>query len=166
MILQSNQSTIHKNSFISEQEEPFIKPKRFTKANKEIPNTMLKTSNRFQSLEIESNDSEMYFDENISTNETKSKKRSSTNKNKKGKQKNTKTFIIGVLNAIFGPDISKHMKNRKFVSVKAYSGATTSHIHHHIIPALESKPDEVIIHIGTNNLGSLENPCNEYNRIS
>ena len=44
-------------------------------------------------------------------------------------------------------------KNEKIV-VKSFSGATTKCMRHHIIPTLDTNPNHVVIHAGTNDLPS------------
>ena len=64
--------------------------------------------------------------------------------------------------AIIGDSIIKEIKghllttNEEKVVVKSFSGATTKQMYHYAIPTLEMKPDNIIIHCGTNDLKSNE----------
>ena len=42
------------------------------------------------------------------------------------------------------------------MKVHSFSGAKIADMNHHIVPLLERKPDEVILHIGTNDIGDSE----------
>ena len=44
----------------------------------------------------------------------------------------------------------------KDVKVHSFSGAKIVDINHHIVPLLERKPGEVILHIGTDDIGDSE----------
>ena len=48
------------------------------------------------------------------------------------------------------------LSNKKDVKVHSFSGAKIVDMNHHIVPLLERKPDEVILHIGTNDIGDSE----------
>ena len=60
---------------------------------------------------------------------------------------------------ICGDSMTKHLQayrigrstNERVVS-KSFSGATFKNLKHYIVPTLEKKPDELILHIGTNDL--------------
>lgn len=41
------------------------------------------------------------------------------------------------------------------VVVKSFAGATTSDMSHYVKPTLDKKPDQIILHAGTNDLGKL-----------
>lgn len=58
--------------------------------------------------------------------------------------------ILGdsLLNNIEGKGISKHGN----VKVLSFPGATSDDLKHHIIPTINSKPDIIIMHIGSNDL--------------
>ena len=60
---------------------------------------------------------------------------------------------------ICGNSMTKHLQAYRIgrstnerVSSKSFSGATCKGMKHYIVPTLEKKPDELILHIGTNDL--------------
>ena len=40
------------------------------------------------------------------------------------------------------------------VVVKSFAGATTSDMSHYVKPTLNKKPDQIILHAGTNDIGN------------
>ena len=77
-------------------------------------------------------------------------------KNKFGKESNLKPKVI-----IAGDSIVKNVQgwrlsSKKDVKVHSFSGAKIADMNHHIVPLLERQPDEVILHIGTNEIGDSE----------
>ena len=66
------------------------------------------------------------------------------------------TLLIGdsMISRIPGKDLGKAVGHR--VIVKPFSGATTKAMNHYLKPNLESSPNEVILHIGTNDLKTRE----------
>ena len=77
-------------------------------------------------------------------------------KNKFGKESSLKPKVI-----IAGDSIIKNVQgwilsSKKDVKVRSFSGAKIADMNHHIEPLLEVKPDEVILHIGTNDIGDYE----------
>ncbi|PFX20940.1 hypothetical protein AWC38_SpisGene14594 [Stylophora pistillata] len=66
------------------------------------------------------------------------------------------TLLIGdsMISRIPGKDLGKAVGHR--VIVKPFSGATTMAMNHYLKPNLESSPNEVILHIGTNDLKTRE----------
>ena len=71
---------------------------------------------------------------------------------------------------IAGDSILKHLnshkisKDNKKVKVAKFPGCTIRDIRDHIKPILRKKPDQLIIHVGTNSVRDYENPstcCNE-----
>ena len=42
------------------------------------------------------------------------------------------------------------------MKVHSYRGAKIADMNHHIVPLLERKPNKVILHIGTNDIGDSE----------
>ena len=87
-----------------------------------------------------------------SISDNSSFKESASNK-KRGRNKGTKTSTV-----IVGDSMIKHVKgwgmssatNR--VTVKSFSGATIDDMSDFMKPVLRKKPENVIVHIGTNNL--------------
>ena len=65
-------------------------------------------------------------------------------------------FIAGdsVVKDVKGWLLSRH----KYVKVYSFSGADTTDMNDFIRPLLKKRPDEVILHIGTNNLASTLSP--------
>ena len=71
---------------------------------------------------------------------------------------------------IAGDSILKHLnshkmsKDKKKVKVATFPGCAIRDVHDHIKPFLRKKPDQIIIHVGTNSLRDTESPspyCNE-----
>jgi lysophospholipase L1-like esterase len=61
--------------------------------------------------------------------------------------------------------IIKHLDKRRLqrsitkshkVRTETYSGAKIAATKHHIKPSLESQPDKIILHVGTNDIGNRE----------
>ena len=71
-------------------------------------------------------------------------------------QKERTTLLIGdsMISRIPGKDLGKAVGHR--VIVKPFSGATTMAMNHYLKPNLEYSPNEVILHIGTNDLKTKE----------
>ena len=72
-------------------------------------------------------------------------------KNKFGKEPNPKPKLI-----IAGDSIPWRLSSKKHLNVYSFSGAKIADVNHHIVLLLERKPDEVILHIGTNDIGDSE----------
>ena len=60
-------------------------------------------------------------------------------------------FIAGdaIIQHVQGWDLST---NDKDIGVKSFSGARIAHMHDYLRPLLGKKPDEIILHVGTNNI--------------
>ena len=67
------------------------------------------------------------------------------------------TCIIGdsMIKNVKGWEINKKLQD-DFVIVKSFSGATSSCMEHYMVPSMEKKPDNVILHVGTNDLKSVD----------
>ena len=84
-------------------------------------------------------------------------KSASKNQNKSPEvhNKTKKTTVL------LGDSITKNLiggkmsRTRKVIS-KSFSGSTVEDMRHYIKPTLEEKPDEIILHIGTNNIKAQE----------
>jgi lysophospholipase L1-like esterase len=48
------------------------------------------------------------------------------------------------------------MKHLDKVRTETYSGANIAAMKYHIKPCLESQPDKIILHVGTNDIGNKE----------
>lgn len=60
---------------------------------------------------------------------------------------------------IVGDSIIKHLQGKRMskssnVKVRAFNGSTVEAMTHYIKPSLEEKPDQLILHVGTNNIQS------------
>ena len=53
-------------------------------------------------------------------------------------------------------DERKHSSARRIVKVRSFPGATTVDLFDFCKPSARKKPDAVIVHVGTNNLGNLD----------
>ena len=65
-------------------------------------------------------------------------------------QKKTKISILG--DSMIKDLIGSKMSSSRSVSVKSFSGAKTSDMKHYIVPTLSTPPDEIVLHIGTNDI--------------
>ena len=65
-------------------------------------------------------------------------------------QKKTKISILG--DSMIKDLIGSKMSSSRSVSVKSFSGAKTSDMKHYIVPTLSTPPDEIGLHIGTNDI--------------
>ena len=61
-----------------------------------------------------------------------------------------------MLKFINGRKLSSQISNQSLTYVKAFPGATVEDMSDYIMPSLRRKPEEVILHVGTNNLKSSE----------
>ena len=64
---------------------------------------------------------------------------------------------------IAGDSVLKHLQGHKMarnsrVKVSSFTGCTTEDMHDFIKPVLRKKPDEIILHVGTNSLRSCDTP--------
>ena len=65
-------------------------------------------------------------------------------------QNKTKISILG--DSMIKDLIGSKMSSSRSVSVKSFSGAKTSDMKHYIVPTLSTPPDEIVLHIGTNDI--------------
>ena len=65
-------------------------------------------------------------------------------------QKKTKISILG--DSMIKDLIGSKMSRSRSVSVKSFSGTKTSDMKHYIVPTLSTPPDEIVLHIGTNDI--------------
>ena len=72
------------------------------------------------------------------------------------KQKTTTTCIMGdsMVKNIKPKFIRKNINRNEKVYVNSFPGANVRKMHHYAVPSLEYEPDQVILHIGTNELRS------------
>ena len=75
-------------------------------------------------------------------------------RNTKHQQKDRRTVVV------LGDSIVKYVQGQKLSNkvrtvVKSFSGAKVDHMFHYMKPTLELQPDEVILHVGTNDLKNL-----------
>ena len=73
---------------------------------------------------------------------------------------NQKVTIIGdsIIKQIKANKLRKNLSGKEKVFVKSFPGATVSHMHHYVKPSMEFDPNLVIIHVGTNELRSANDP--------
>ena len=73
------------------------------------------------------------------------------------------TVIVGdsMIKDAYGWELSNREEK---VVVKHLSGSTTEEMKTYIQPPLKRDPDRVIIHVGTNDRRSSQDPCEEYHR--
>lgn len=94
--------------------------------------------------DLNSNNNEISQDKNVQPPDE-------TNKGNKYRQKDRKTVVI------LGDSIVKYVQGRNLSTkvrsvVKSFPGARVDHMFHYMKPSLELKPDEIILHVGTNDL--------------
>ncbi|XP_066017879.1 uncharacterized protein [Pocillopora verrucosa] len=85
----------------------------------------------------------------------KSSHNSSNTLNHNQERSSPTTVIIGdsIIRNIQGWQLGKEVGHR--VVVNSFAGATTSDMSHYVKPTLDKKPDQIILHAGTNDLGKL-----------
>ena len=85
----------------------------------------------------------------------KSSRNSSNTLNHNQEGPSPTTVIIGdsIIRNIQGWQLGKEVGHR--VVVKSFAGATTSDMSHYVKPTLDKKPDQIILHAGTNDIGKL-----------
>ena len=78
----------------------------------------------------------------------------STEKVERYQQVRRTTVIIGdsLVKNVEGWRMTKRCERNEKIHVKAFSGATVNDMKHYCKPTVESKPDAVILHVGTNDL--------------
>ena len=82
-----------------------------------------------------------------------------TKKNKNSSPYCKRAYIIGdsILKHVQGYEISKSLENCK-TNLKSFSGAKVRVMQDYIKPALRQNPDQIIVHVGTNDLVSSKRP--------
>ena len=131
------------------------------------------TSNRYEILQEESknesyviNDDQVIHTEDVDlqtkrynhgktirTDKAKSKPKENANANTEKSVKTT--YIVGdsMIKHLDCHRLNRSVQNgNKRVHAETYRGATTDAMQYHIKPCLQRKPDEIILHVGTNDL--------------
>lgn len=91
-----------------------------------------------------------------------------TSENGQGEQRpNEGTIIVGdsIIKGLRRDLLSRAAKRR--VTVRSFPGATTADMEHYIQPSLATKPEAIILHVGTNDLknsSSARNVAENWNR--
>lgn len=111
--------------------------KKESKKNKQAKNTELRSTNTNSMPNSENVNQEQITQETNTTRQTK-----------------RKIFIVGdsMLNGLEGHKMSR----RNIVKIWPLPGANTADMAHHIQPLIRRKPDEVVLHFGTNDLRDSE----------
>ena len=70
------------------------------------------------------------------------------------------TTIIGdsMIKKVFGDKLSRQLDNKHYVVVRSFGGAKTQCMEGYIKPTVKLAPKQIILHCGTNNLPSNEDP--------
>ena len=97
----------------------------------------------------------------LSSKTTKNRQRKSSEKKPPNKSSRNQegssptTVVIGdsIIRNIQGWQLGKEVGHR--VVVKSFAGATTSDMSHYVKPTLDKKPNQIILHAGTNDIGKL-----------
>ena len=82
------------------------------------------------------------------------------------KEKKRVTCIIGdsMVKQIKGWEMNKRL-DEDFVVVKTFSGAKSTCMEHYIAPPLEQKPENIVLHVGTNDLNGTDTASKIVRRI-
>lgn len=115
------------------------------------------TSNKYKPIDNKNNREENKNDKNKNKNKNKHLKKNNDraiNQDNNNVKKSV-TCIIGdsMLKDIKGWQLNKSL-NKDFVVVKSFSGATTDCMEHYVKPTLTMQPNNIILHVGTNDLKS------------
>uniref|UniRef100_A0A7M5XM38 Scavenger receptor cysteine-rich type 1 M130 n=1 Tax=Clytia hemisphaerica TaxID=252671 RepID=A0A7M5XM38_9CNID len=152
--LPTNQS---KSNNLEQANEFFQIPKRTSKNVQTKHGEAITLENRFNPLQVNDkiNESSDERESNVANSEniTERKKR----KRNRGKTESRRyVAIIGdsILKEVKGHLLSTPKEN---VVVKSFSGATTTQMYDYSKPTLEMKPDQLVIHVGTNDLKKTSN---------
>ena len=151
----------------------FIKPKKPSQRNKSYNNKTLTTlnlrsipiNNRFESLYI-TDDTTDDNDNHLNDRKSELNNRKRDNGNRKNTRARKRTTVIlgdSMVSRVEGWRIGKKLRNQKVI-VKSFSGATIDDMKDYINPSIKRKPDNIILHCGTNNLSkgkSVEDTANE-----
>ena len=148
------------------QDKQFIKPKKTAKKKqfKDDKNNYA-SPNKYESLTIkDSNVDDDITPETPNDGKKEDKIRGNTSNYKKqnnsiSKIKKKAVVILrdSIVKNVNGWQLSKSLTNEK-VSVKSFPGATTKQMSIYLKPTLEEKPDTIILHMGTNDLRSEDEP--------
>ena len=86
--------------------------------------------------------------------ERKKSKNTKNTKKKANQQNQQKKRYVAVVGDSIVKEVKGHLLSTKKenVVVKTFSGATTQHMYDYVKPTLEMEPDQLIIHVGTNDL--------------
>ena len=97
---------------------------------------------------------------NISSNQEHSKEPIRGRKIKTNKPNAPTTTIIGdsVIKKVFDDKLSRQFNYKHHVVLRSFSGAKTQCMEHYIKPNVKLSPKQKILHCGTNNLPSSEDP--------
>ena len=90
----------------------------------------------------------------IKSMSVKSEEESSDDSNKRTKAKVTVILGDSIVKNIQGHKLGKADGHR--VVVKLFPGATTEDMRHYIKPTLDKSPDQILLHVGTNDLKNLQ----------
>ena len=145
--------------------EPFIVPKKFASNIRTPLANPISTSNSFELLSEnfeniqEANHASTTETNTVKDSKTKNAKTSNAPKKKRNNKDQNKdvTAIVGdsIIKDVYGWELSD--KENKVV-VKHFSGSTTEDMKTYIQPPLKRDPDRVIIHVGTSDLRSNQDP--------
>ena len=80
--------------------------------------------------------------------------RNSTNKESQTRNDERTLVIVGdsIIKIVQGIKVAKAVGHR--VIVKPFPGATTRDMCSHVVPTIEISPDQILLHVGTNDLKS------------
>ena len=168
------QNTVNTGSFDKNTKihtEPFIIPKKFASNIRTSLTKPISTSNSFELLSensgnvLEANNilsTEIHNavkDNKTNNANTSNENRKSAPKNKRNKNDQNKivTAIVGdsMIKDVYGWELSDREEK---VVVKHFSGSRTEDVKTYIQPPLKRDPDRIIIHVGTNELRSSQDP--------
>ena len=119
--------------------------------------------NRFDALQMTTDDNDKESDRQLIQNETDSNPLKPTI----SKTRAPTTVILGdsIIKNVYGNAITKSIKHKKHVVVKHFSESKIEDMKHYVKPTQEKKPAQIIIHVGTNDLPGNKNPDEIANEI-
>lgn len=142
-----------KNNHLEQADEIFQIPKRTSKNVQTKEGEAITLENRFDLLQIndEINESSDEKESNVVNTENITERK---NKRKKNREKADDRRYVAIIGDSIVKEVKGHLLStpKQNVVVKSFSGATIKQMYDYSKPTLEMKPDQLVIHVGTNDL--------------
>ena len=123
---------------------------------------MLHTQKNLQKKSFKDQNTSLQHSEvtSISSNQKHSKEAIRDRKTKTNRSNAPTTTIIGdsMIKNVFGDKLSRQLNYKHHVVVRSFGGAKTQCMEDYIKPTIKLSPKQIILHCGTNNLPSSEDP--------